>query len=63
MLVFCSIEANCIPVEEFIPFGSSAGDVTPNTTESTIPSTWRTQDFTGGRLWDCMSELTETINV
>ena len=27
MLVFCSIEANCIPVEEFIPFGASAGDV------------------------------------
>ena len=27
LLVFCSIEANCIPVEEFFPFGASAGDV------------------------------------
>ena len=27
MLVFCSIEANCIPVEELFPFGASAGDV------------------------------------
>ena len=23
LLVFCSIEVNCIPVEEFFPFGSS----------------------------------------
>ena len=27
LLVFCSIEASCIPVEEFFPFGESAGDV------------------------------------
>ena len=27
ILVFCSIEVSCIPVEEFFPFGASAGDV------------------------------------
>ena len=27
LLVFYSIEANCIPVEEFFPFGAAAGDV------------------------------------
>ena len=27
LLVFCSIEANCIPVEELFPFGASAGDM------------------------------------
>ena len=27
LLLFCSIEVNCIPVEEFFPFGASAGDV------------------------------------
>ena len=27
LLMFCSIEVNCIPVEEFFPFGASAGDV------------------------------------
>ena len=27
LLVFYSIEVNCIPVEEFFPFGESAGDV------------------------------------
>ena len=27
LLVLCSIEANCIPVEEFFPFGEDAGDM------------------------------------
>ena len=27
LLVFYSIEVNCIPVEEFLPFGTAAGDV------------------------------------
>ena len=27
LLVFYSIKVNCIPVEEFFPFGASAGDV------------------------------------
>ena len=27
LMVFCSIEANCIPVGEFFSFGTAAGDV------------------------------------
>ena len=27
LLIFYSIEVNCIPVEKFFPFGASAGDV------------------------------------
>ena len=27
LLIFYSIEVNCIPVEEFFPFGAAAGDM------------------------------------
>ena len=33
LLVFCLIEANSIPVEEFFPFGEDAGDVVIHLTD------------------------------
>ena len=37
ILVFCSIEANCIPVEEFFPFGDVVLDLADDGFSDPIP--------------------------